>query len=524
MTKHIVRLLLLMLMMGACKKDFTEVGYDMVNDQKFTFNSYKVQNIKFYSHAVDSVKSIAQPLVGLGVYKQPAYGLTEANLRLTFGTSTDFDSDHFKQADSILFVELRIPYFSEKNEELSTDTEPIYDVDSIYGFFPFDLKVYYNNFYFFPYDPKEGLRKAPSYYSNFDFEPNNGELLYHNHTFLPDLGFFVDTLARASGIDNLDIADDVRTNITNDTVGPMFHIRLDTTFFREKFFDHAGEDILTDPTLFQSYFRGFYLKSEALGDDGTFMLMNPQVYLVLAYRYTFTNDNDTPDDESDDYEDHAYEEILLPGLIHVNTYNNLFYDMVDQQIHTPDVQNGAQKVYIKGDGGSMGMLRLFNSTELYELRNNKWMINEALLRFYVDETEMSDIPDEEQPQQLFIYKYDYRQPISDLNMILDDGTQVDPNSIIATYNGFLFTDSTTMKKYYEFNITRHIKDVLRKDSSNVRLGIRVAPKLNDFLQNINFIVDPDAYVPFGTVVKGNLAAEDPVELIIYYTEPKEEDE
>ncbi len=523
MIKNLLRLLILTVLVGACKKDFTEIGYDTVNDAKFSFHQYQVQHLRFYNRQVEAVKSIGQPLVGLGVYRHPAYGLTTADLRITFGTTTDLESEHFLQADSILFVELRIPFFSKKNKELSTDEDPVYDVDSIFGHFPIDLKVYYNNYYFFPYDPEQDLHRSPSYFSDFDFSPLNGTLLYADHTFEPDLGYFVDTIPRAAGLSDLDIDESVRTTMSKDTVGPMFHVPLDTAFFRQMIFDRAGDPVLTDPTLFKSYFRGLYIETSPLSAFGTYMLMKPQIYLVLAYRYKFTNNNGTPDDESDDYEDHAYEEILLPGIIHVNTYRNEFYPQVAQAIQQPDRQNGADKVYVKGAAGSMGLLEMFNSTELYRLRNNNWLINQAELRLYVDETEMHDVPESQQPARLFLYKYDYRQPIADLDPFLPDGGKVDLNKLVATYDGTLHKDTVNRRSYYQFNITRHIKNILRKDSSNVRLGVRMVTDLPGFLSQLDLRHDPDAYQPFGTVLQGNLSGDRPVELIIYYTKPEDEE-
>jgi len=165
---------------------------------------------------------------------------------------------------------------------------------------------------------------------------------------------------------------------------------------------------------------------------------------------------------------------------------------------------------------------MFNSTELYRLRNNNWLINQAELRLYVDETEMHDVPESQQPARLFLYKYDYRQPIADLDPFLPDGGKVDLNKLVATYDGMLHKDTVNRRSYYQFNITRHIKNILRKDSSNVRLGVRMVTDLPGFLSQLDLRHDPDAYQPFGTVLQGNLSGDRPVELIIYYTKPEDE--
>jgi hypothetical protein len=242
----------------------------------------------------------------------------------------------------------------------------------------------------------------------------------------------------------------------------------------------------------------------------------------MAYRYVFMNPNGTPDDPSDDYPDHAYEKVILTASTVINLYKNNFYPSVEQKITNSDRANGEDKLYVKGQAASMGVIELFNPTELYELRNNNWLINQANLRLYADEYEMAGIDSIEYPQQLYLYKKESNSKLSDLSLELEDGTPVDQDKILSVYNGRLAKDEETGKYYYEFNITRHIKEVLRKDSANVKLALRASEKLTNFLTNPNPYKAPDATIPFGVVLKGNRAATDQVELRIYYTEPEDD--
>ncbi len=396
-------------------------------------------------------------------------------------------------------------------------------MDSIFGSADIDVKAYVSNYYFFPYDPSSNLvhPNTAAYYSDFDFTPYQGDLLAHEPTFQPDYGFIVDTISVNN--DNLNDfeTDKEQQNAAKDTLPPHFVIHLDTTYFRHKFFDHAGEPVLTDPALFADYFRGIILKAQNLSNDGIFMLMKPTVELVLAYRYHFMNDNNTPDDTSDDFLDHKYEKIILRGIGVVNTYKNYFWPSVDQKLQSPDTQNGEAKLYVKGDAGAETIIELFSPDELYNLRHNNWLINQANIRFYVDESEMNAIPKSQQPAALYLYKYDSKTDLSDLNPVLPDNSTVDLPQLFAVYDGTLREDTLNHLHFYQFNITRHIKDVLRRDSANVRLALRIVPKLSDYVttktQNKNS--DPDSYLPFGTVLQGNLSTDKPVELNIYYTEP-----
>ncbi len=520
--RYFAALLLFTLFLTACKKEFTKSGYDWVDDKKFQFEKYTVQHLRTYSVSTDSVMS-GGSYIPLGVYQHPAYGLTLADLLVRFGTTPAFDSDHFKNADSILFAEIRIPFFSKIDQEHSTDDYPVYILDSVFGNSPISIQAFENQYFIFPYDPSTGFESPNTvpYYSNFNYDSYKGDMISDIPVFTPDYGFVIDTIPiNTVNDEQFNDLKDFKTD--NDTLPPQVIIPVDTNYVRQKFFDHAGESVLTDEALFQDYFRGIYIDAQNLSNSGLLMLLKGPVQLVIAYKYHFTNDNGTPDDDTDDYTDYKYEKIILLGQSVINNYRNYFYPQVENKLQNPNTVSGEDKIFVKGQAGATGIIELFNAQELYELRNNDWFINQANLRLYVDETEMSALPESEQPVQLYLYKYDSGEKIADLIPVLDNGQSIDVNNLISFYNGFYAFDSVRNMHYYEFNITRHIKDILRKDSANVRLGIRVVDNLKSFLTNQSLTKDPDAAIPFGTVLQGNLSGDLPAELVIYYTKPEEE--
>ncbi len=521
MKKIIISFAGLLLVITGCKKEFTEAGFDTVKKENYQFKEY-IAHTKTYSQPVDKVFSQNLPVNSFGIYRNPAFGISAADLLIQFNNSTDFNSINFRNADSILFVELRIPYHATKNEELSTDTDPVYDLDSVFGDNPFKVKAFESNYYLFPYDPYNNLTETRIFYSDFDFMAHTGDLLYEDNQFFVSSDYLIDTLRTASGYDFN--ADDVKPGISNDTLPPHFVLPLDTTYFRQHFFDKAGMPVLTDNELFKNHFRGIYIHAEALNNDGSFILFKPGIQLVIAYRYLFMNPNGTPNDPTDDYPDHAYEKIILNPATVINLYRNDFYPYITQQLNAPDTNNGEEKIFVKGQAGAQGTIELFNPTELYELRNNNWLINQANIRFYVDENEMAGIDTTEYPKQLYLYKFESgRPPISDLSTRWETGETLDPNLVLSVYNGRLEKDNESGKYFYEFNITRHVKEVLRKDSSNVKLHLKVmSGTVFDFIQNPNPYKNADAYAPYGIVLQGNQAAANPVELRIYYTEPEED--
>lgn len=504
--------------MAGCKKKFTEAGFDIVKDENFQFKEY-LAHIKVYNAPVERVYSQNPKLLSLGIYNHPAFGLSKADLLLQFNNSNAFNSLNFDNADSILFVELRIPYFSKKNEKLSTEENPVYELDSVYGTQPFKINVYQSKYYLFPYDPSSNLVTPQMYYSDFDFRSHTGDLLAQEDEFYITSEYLVDTL-ETNGYSNF-LDEDLQTDLPRDTLPPHLVVRLDTTFFKNRFFNKARMPVLTNNELFKNYFRGLYIEVEPLNDDGSFALFSSgKVQLVLAYRYLFKNQNGTPDDPTDDFFDHAYEKIVLTAITGVNIYKNDFYPAVKQSIIHSNTTSGEEKVYIKGEAGSMAVMELFTPEELYRLRNNNWLINQANIRFYVDENEMAGVDSLEFPSQLYLYKIKYNMPISDLSLKYDNGVNLDINDVLRVYNGRLTVDEDSGKRYYEFNVTRHIKDLLRKDSTNLRLGIRVSSNLAEFVPSYKLKKDPDICVPYGVVLKGNQAPTEAVELRIYYTEPE----
>jgi len=510
----------MILLLAGCKKDFSTAGFHTIKDENFQFKVYQA-HIKTYSEPVERVLGQNPSPLNLGVYEHPAFGLSYADVLIQFNTSSALGSLNFRNADSILFVELRIPYFSHKNEELSTDADPVYELDSIFGNGRITVEAYTSEYYLYPYDPDNDLISLQQFYSDFDFLSHTGNLLGKKENFYPSPAYLVDTLPSTGYIPS-GLEDDEIT-ISGDTLPPHLVIPLDTIFFRQKFFDRAGLPFLTDNELFKNYFRGIYLHSVATDPEGNFMFLDVNnIQLVLGYRYAFRNNNDTPSDYTDDFIDHGYEKIILKPAAIIEHYEHEYYPSTLSYLENPDKINGEDKIFMQGNASAMGVAELFTPEELYRLRNNNWMINQANLRFYFSEQDMAGIDTVEYPPYLYIYKKSDNSPIADLISVTEDGYNLNIDKVLKGYNGTLNKDEERGLYYYEINITRHIRNILRKDSANVPLGIRISSSLRSFLEPGSKLADPDAHYPFGVVLQGNRSADMPVEFLIYYTEPEEE--
>jgi hypothetical protein len=97
------------------------------------------------------------------------------------------------------------------------------------------------------------------------------------------------------------------------------------------------------------------------------------------------------------------------------------------------------------------------------------------------------------------------------------------NSANKYFDGTLQEDEDG-NHYYSFVITRHVRDIIKNNKTNVKLGLRVTPTIDikfSLLSGETFI-DPDRFSPDGTILFGNqttVVDKKPI-LKIYYTDPK----
>ncbi len=180
------------------------------------------------------------------------------------------------------------------------------------------------------------------------------------------------------------------------------------------------------------------------------------------------------------------------------------------------------------------MIRLFSknslneNTYLNELRNKNIIINEANLSFYIDNKFNGAY--NLVAQRLYLYDLLSGQPLNDLSL---DGSQdvSVTNGDKKTFGGLLEYDASNKPYRYKFNITNHISNIIRKDSTNFDLGLVVSSDINDVFQKkalvneYEFLNYPRASIlnPLGAILIGSNPPEvenedKKVQLEIIYTE------
>ncbi len=163
-------------------------------------------------------------------------------------------------------------------------------------------------------------------------------------------------------------------------------------------------------------------------------------------------------------------------------------------IASANTTSGDKKLFLKGGNGSVGYIDLFASIdnvgfdrttgkivtgsggngvpdELDYLKAKGWLINEANLVFNIDQPAMSSILFENQPNRILVYNANNKIPVTDYYYDNTSSTKANRGKIV--YNGF---NTSTQ---YKVRITNYIRNLVNKDSTNVKLGICVNQNINN---------------------------------------------
>ena len=494
----------------SCKKDFTTIGNNLIEQPDFVGKTYDQAQVTIYDQAVEKVFSTNLPLHAIGVYNNDAFGVLKAEFVTTLLPDLlKFTPEGFGNNTKILTAEIRIPYFNREKTENGSKT---FETDSIFGSEPMEIKVHEINYLLPSYDPNMNLESLRKYYSDFDFSPYFINTIADTIGFVPDLTPFVEYEFENDGSIKLDDNGDPKVK---DTVGPQLIIKLDTTFIRQKILDKSKQDELLSTPAFKDYFRGIYFEIIPQNNNGSFIMPDfSKARIFIRYTHDVNNDNGTPNDFTDDFFEPKYEDIKLKfDTTQVNIYQNILKPDMQNALNNSDMINGDENVYIKGDAASQAVVHLFGEQEILDIKNQGWMINKAELYFYVDNTPPGS--DDLLPQNLFLYDKTHHKPLIDF---FDDQNINLQNKI---FDGKLKTDDDG-NKYYKFNITEHIRNIIEKDSLNVDLGLRVVTNPLIYAQSTEF-KDPDNHNPKGVILFGNqtsVITKKP-KLVIKYTKPEQ---
>ena len=462
-TKHFLALLLVALLFVSCDKEYNTIGTGLVNEDHFELKEEFDAGLT--TTQINFGKLSPQPLPvqtdnlsynTLGYYKHPVYEGVTANVISQVALS-EYGKD-FGENPVISKVVLSVPYFSTKTAT-DFDTEvSTYDLDSVYttDAATINLKIYRSDYFLNDFDASGEAQKYYSDGSNNTVSTLPGlehTLLYENAGFTPS----EDEVSYIE-LDDEGESETIRLSPRLRDDSSLVGTNLDIADF-DWLVDPVNEVALSSASNFKEFYRGVYLKATSETNEGVLLGLDlSDAEFEVFYTY------DDPDGGVDPLEDSI--KILFSGK-KVNTFDNAFaYPAVPGSI------------YLNGGQGAMMAIDLFTgldsdndgvSDKFEALKNGDILINEASLEFYVDQS----IPmgGKNEPERLFLYDLKNNKALLDYQF--DVTSNSDTNFTQLNHLGKLQRDASGNGVKYKIRITEHITDLIRNDSTNVKLGLGI---------------------------------------------------
>ena len=540
-----IKILVFLLLITSCEKDFVSFDSEVINSENainFSTNSIEY-SLKNFSEKVNPVQTNSLPSFLLGSYNHPQFGNSISSF---VGQIVPNEYNH-DFGDNVVLdsVVLTMPYYS-RGVETSEEGDITYEIDSVYGDSPIKISVFRNNFFLRTFDPYGDFDSSQSYFSNaslsveeaIDSYQLEGELLFEIEDFTPS----------AEQI-NLTEIDTAGNTFVSQRLAPALRFKLDNpndSFWENNFFENQNNPVLTNESNFKDFFRGLYIKIENVGQDGTMMLLNlasSNSKLTIHYTSDNTTIGDSDTGSVDEIETNQHEYIMNFSGNLFNVFDN--ENLID--VSLIDQTSGNENIYLDGGEGVITKLDLFSGTAINEIGEEvgefehfknyfydeisdqpKRIINEAFIEFFVNQNYLND----DEPDRIYIYNHDQNSALIDY--FLDQS--VSSTTINAKINHLVpltrdsLSDNRGVK--YKVRITEHLNNLILRDSTNAKLGLAV---ISDIASVQNYgILDEDAsdnkslasgiiLSPKGTILHGNLSV-DPEKrpmIKIYYTEPED---
>ena len=575
---------LITVIFASCDKDFNELGTDIVGDDHYGFEKYTDATVKAYNQRLGPIASNNLPINPLGFYSNPAFGTTQANFvtQLELSTNPVFnntDTELYEDLPVIDSVIMDIPYFKTL-KTTNTDETKDYELDSIYGVAvgsatsKFKLSVYQSNYFLRDLDPAQSLTEQQLFYT----DENN---LIDNNKIPVLLNDRVYTDEHENNQFYFDKKEHKLTTYESDGVTPIYtrvapsmrlHLRNDV--FYNKILN-APDGQLDNNALFKNYFRGIYFKVEN-GNPGNMAMINFKAGKITIY---YKEDKITPDNPTTTpLNEYKLERVSksFPLNLSGNTISLLENSNENTDYLTAaNSPQEASRLYLKGGEGAMAVIDLFGSVdvkgytlnpafnesqaisisnpkyivnttpngisdEIDEIKVDGWLINEANLTFYVDKSAMSNFlpatPETQpvEPNRIFLYDLTNKKVLIDYNFDFTSNS-VYPKFTKYIHGGIVQTEDVSdgrgdRAKKYRVRITNYVRNLVKNDSTNVRLGLSVTENINNVglsklrTPNSNFSSAPTMSVlsPLGTILYGTspvIPDYKKLKLEIYYTKP-----
>lgn len=520
----------------SCDSEFNEIGSDIFGNDGFGFETYQVQNIEAAAVNTGQVSTKDLPVNNLGVYHDPVFGKTTAHFvtQLEMDRPTDFTSITANPVIDSVYV--YIPYNSGV-ENTDSDGNVNYKLNNVYGEGSFTLNVYENGYFLRNYDPNNNL-DTQEYFSSdkplFDANKkglaggrlNNSSNTAQNTNFK----FSAQEIKLYKYNSNGELEKDSNDNpIVKERKKPGVWLDLDKQYFQNVFFANDKNQSILNNNILKEYFRGLYFNVESNNSQNALAQLNiADGEFVIIYKSDKKNQDGTVTRQRNTMKlkiGYSSKSFATTVNLFENTNSIAYSDALPKNLSNP--------LWIKGNVGSIATISLFGSDtdgngvadELEMLKQNNWLINQAVLTVYVDKSLQTNATDV-QPNRLFLYD------VKNNKTLIDYDVDVTTNPDRNMYNGIIdvSTEQNTIK--YRFRITNHINNLIKKDSTNVVLGLAVTNDIalnsfkvlktekNSLNTKVSKIPTGAVTSPFGTILFGPNATDvnTRMRLDIYYTQ------
>lgn len=530
----IVAMLFFIISIISCQEDFNTIGVDIVGDDNLLSQLDNTKTVITYSRKLAPVQTNDIPVSQLGIFNDNTFGKSSVNYitQLLMNSPNPVFADELGGEVVLDSVMLYLPYY---NDATTEDDVTTYTLDSVYGSDPIKISMYESNYFLRDLDPNSNFEDPQLYYSNQGplFESNllQNDLFIEIENFVPsNEGYEYTNPSDTSAV--VKLAPGIRVSLSND-------------YFQEKILDKEGDPVLSNNNNFVDYFRGLYFKVESNTDNGNLFIFNQELANITLF-YNFLRPeldgegNPVNDDDGNPIIDTIYEEYVLRfSGVNLNVFDNELSPDIASAIENPNVTEGEESLYVRGGDGVLTVIDLFGedvdnngvADELEVLRDKEWIINDASLKFYIDQSKV--IGGDTEPERLTVYNINNNTVLVDY--FLDPTSANEPIDAITKHMGRIERDSDDKGVSYKINLTHHISNLINKDSTNVSLGLIASQNviLNGF-QKLDTLQDPNQNLPTiktvqrnsvisheGTVLFGNNTSNEDKKLIleIHYTDP-----
>ncbi len=404
----------------------------------------------------------------------------------------------------------------------------LYELDSLLGNSnaSFKLKVSELDYFLRPYDPEVNFEQFQKYYSNNSLASDfSGTTLHEDEISInsKELVFYNEDDPETEDVDE---SETVKERLT-----PRIRVELDKDFFQTRILDKEGSDDISNLDNFKLYFKGIVLEAYDFSEPLLMILNFNEAEIKVEYEYKEYNKQGTTDDTSDDTVDTVDGDFrFLFNGIKLNSFKN---DPLPANVYTSilDTIKNPKQVYLKGGEGVMAEIELFKNDNgvdlLEEIRSKEWLINEANISIYIDKDMLSSSGGIIEPSRLYLYDIKNKAPVIDYFVDNSAGPKPYQNKVI--HGGLIQLDEDKNGLMYKIRMSEHIKNIVRKDSTNTKLGLVVSSDINNTINIevedsdfMTFTPNSSAINPLGTVLIGpSPSAENydkRMRLNIFYTE------